>query len=258
MKIVNRNLQNSLIIGDVHSSPEQLKRVLNQVQEPSHIVFLGDLVDRGNDPNEVIEIVHALVSAGKTTVIMGNHDWKFVRYFNGRTGVSMKGEQQKTLELMTEKSKELFMEIFNSGVIGVWDPALQVMCGHAAAGHPIRVFDRIVSASTVADFTFNKALLEDEHEIDKNTLARFLYGIVINNDKDERGYPKRQPITADNDDDLGGWTFIHGHTHAKELFPENGNTHIVCLDWACGEDNGKLAGLVLNGPIDASQLVFSD
>lgn len=263
MKIVQTNLDNALLIGDVHSSPEHLNRVL-EAAEWEKVVFLGDLVDRGPDPCAVIETVWDLHKAGKALVIMGNHDWKFVRWFNGQTKVSMKEEQQATLDALTDDHKKMFMDIFGlTPIIGAWDPNHKVMLGHAAAGRPIRIFEKCAARLTQElkeDITADDLIAQKAVSMSKNVGSRFLYGIVNGGQVDERGFPLRMPITKSADDDLGGWTFIHGHTHAKELNPEQGNKHIVCLDWACGEPGGKLAGMLFTDVdcLTEDNIIFSE
>ena len=58
------------VISDVHANLEALDAVLDQISG-EEIVCLGDLVDYGANPNEVIALVRA--SGAKT--ILGNHDW---------------------------------------------------------------------------------------------------------------------------------------------------------------------------------------
>ena len=58
------------IISDVHANLDALESVLGEVGG-EQTVCLGDLVDYGAEPNEVISMVRG---AG-ATVILGNHDW---------------------------------------------------------------------------------------------------------------------------------------------------------------------------------------
>jgi len=62
-----------LIVSDIHSNLEALEKLLNlkKVKNVDKILFLGDLVGYGANPNEVIEI---FMNLKNTSYIRGNHD----------------------------------------------------------------------------------------------------------------------------------------------------------------------------------------
>ena len=75
-------------IGDIHGRNDLLQRLLGQIDADdaakgpadTHIIFLGDLMDRGPDSAGVIETAMALRSQGrKVRYLMGNHEEVFVR-----------------------------------------------------------------------------------------------------------------------------------------------------------------------------------
>lgn len=75
-------------IGDIHGRNDLLQTLLKQVEADdaargaadTHIIFLGDLMDRGSDSAGVIETAMALRDAGrKVRFLMGNHEEVFVR-----------------------------------------------------------------------------------------------------------------------------------------------------------------------------------
>lgn len=69
------------VIGDVHGHTEKLQAVLQHVLElpDAHqrwIVFMGDFVDRGPDPQGTIELfLQLLRDHPRTTAVMGNHEF---------------------------------------------------------------------------------------------------------------------------------------------------------------------------------------
>ena len=75
------------VISDVHANLEALEAVLLETRGLD-ILCLGDLVDYGANPNEVVEIV----SHRGIRTIMGNHDWAAVNgdtsQFNPRAAMS--------------------------------------------------------------------------------------------------------------------------------------------------------------------------
>lgn len=75
------------VISDVHANLEALEAVLQETRGLD-IICLGDLVDYGANPNEVVELVR---KRGMRTV-MGNHDWAAANgdasRFNARAAMS--------------------------------------------------------------------------------------------------------------------------------------------------------------------------
>lgn len=63
-------------IGDVHGKAGMLEELLQHWDGQSQLVFLGDLIDRGEDSRRVLERVKALVAAG-AVCIAGNHEHMF-------------------------------------------------------------------------------------------------------------------------------------------------------------------------------------
>lgn len=75
-------------IGDIHGRNDLLQRLLGQIDaddaakgpSDTHIIFLGDLMDRGPDSAGVIETAMSLREQGrKVRYLMGNHEEVFVR-----------------------------------------------------------------------------------------------------------------------------------------------------------------------------------
>ncbi|MFZ1625517.1 MAG: metallophosphoesterase [Gammaproteobacteria bacterium] len=70
------------IIGDVHGELDALHALLQQLgydpdgqhQGDRHLVFVGDLCDRGPDSPGVIELVQRLCEEGRAQCLLGNHE----------------------------------------------------------------------------------------------------------------------------------------------------------------------------------------
>lgn len=72
------------IVGDIHNEAKKLKNILKQIKlEPQdELIVLGDIFDRGADP-EPIEVYFALSAIqGKCTWIKGNHDQWLADYID--------------------------------------------------------------------------------------------------------------------------------------------------------------------------------
>jgi len=81
------------IIGDVHGSGEKLDGLLDllgwtasadhrrrHTQPDRRVIFVGDLVDRGEDHRGVLATVRAMVDAGTALIVMGNHEFNAVSF----------------------------------------------------------------------------------------------------------------------------------------------------------------------------------
>lgn len=77
-------------IGDIHGYAGTLKELLlklgYQLESFSHpkgrkLVFLGDYIDRGQEPLEVLSIIRGFVDAGNGLAILGNHEYNALAWY---------------------------------------------------------------------------------------------------------------------------------------------------------------------------------
>jgi len=71
-------MENILVIGDVGAQYDALQNLLNKIpaEEKERIIFVGDLMDRGDKPIEVVDFVK-----NNAECIYGNHEDMFVDYY---------------------------------------------------------------------------------------------------------------------------------------------------------------------------------
>ncbi len=72
-------------IGDVHGQAGVLKQLLRQlgyrtkngayIHPTNHAVFLGDILNRGPEIREAVDIVRKMVEKGSATLLLGNHEF---------------------------------------------------------------------------------------------------------------------------------------------------------------------------------------
>lgn len=83
-------------IGDIHGRFDLLQILLEMIGEfdstlarskSTHLIILGDMVDRGPDSAKVLNYLHRLSSKRKVTVLMGNHEEIMLRAIDGEPGV---------------------------------------------------------------------------------------------------------------------------------------------------------------------------
>ncbi len=113
-----KNVDSLYVIGDVHGRYEQLTNLLqnsniidedlNWIAGRAHIIFLGDLFDRGQDVTKVLWFIYALEEKaeayrGKVHLVLGNHEimtmTKDLRYVNAKELAIAKAYGKKYDEL---------------------------------------------------------------------------------------------------------------------------------------------------------------
>lgn len=72
----------TIVVGDIHGCFEELQTLLSQInfQEKDELISIGDLVDRGPNPREVVSF---FMDTPNARAIMGNHEDKHLRIFDG-------------------------------------------------------------------------------------------------------------------------------------------------------------------------------
>src|ERR1035437_10235977 len=79
------------IIGDIHGQAQKLKallctlgyrRSMGEFRHPEgrQAIFLGDLIDRGPDQIETLNIVRGMTDAASALCVMGNHEFNAIGY----------------------------------------------------------------------------------------------------------------------------------------------------------------------------------
>ena len=69
-------------IGDVHGKADMLDELLQHWDGRSQLVFLGDLIDRGEDSRAVLERVKNLVDQKGAVCLSGNHEYMFLTWLD--------------------------------------------------------------------------------------------------------------------------------------------------------------------------------
>lgn len=91
-----------VIIGDVHSCFAELTELIEQINTIAGnrtLVFVGDLIDRGPNPFEVLQLVMKLKQEGRALAVKGNHDEKLFRWLNGKNVQLWHGLEYTTAQL---------------------------------------------------------------------------------------------------------------------------------------------------------------
>jgi serine/threonine protein phosphatase 1 len=70
-------------IGDAHGALGKLNRLLSRLDDASHLVFLGDYLDKGPDPRGTVETIRTLARRLPCTFLIGNHEFAWLRHVDG-------------------------------------------------------------------------------------------------------------------------------------------------------------------------------
>jgi len=75
------------IVGDIHGCLEMLNRLMDIIPwhpEKDRLIFIGDYIDRGEDPKGVVDYILALKDCSPNVdCLIGNHEALFLDYLNG-------------------------------------------------------------------------------------------------------------------------------------------------------------------------------
>ena len=76
------------VVGDIHGCLDMLKRLMDTIPwHPHHdrLIFIGDYIDRGEDPKGVVDYILALKSySAFVQCLIGNHEVMFMDYLKGK------------------------------------------------------------------------------------------------------------------------------------------------------------------------------
>ncbi len=76
------------IVGDIHGCLDMLKRMLDKIHwqpDKDRLIFLGDYIDRGDDPKGVVDFILELEQlSSRIQCLVGNHEAAFLDYLSGK------------------------------------------------------------------------------------------------------------------------------------------------------------------------------
>jgi len=231
---VRNNFDGMLVFGDIHGDYESFKRAHDYAKsENFFFMSMGDLVDRGRTPFEVVKAMSEIVYDGLGGFVIGNHDDKFHRFANGAK-VSFSRDAKQTLEDVGSDRHTDFMDSY---------VRLMTDKHFSALYHK---FDDI----TLVHAASHPAIWEESPKIGKTERYRFIVG-ETNGETYDDGYPVR--LYNWIEDIPMGKIVIVGHdrqpihnvpiTEPMIVSNKNGGKAIF-LDTGCGK-GGFLSGAVI-------------
>ena len=207
------------IIGDIHGCFAELSHLLQQLgysvgqddqgfyathPQGRKLVFVGDLVDRGPQSPQVLQLVMRLVKAGQALCVLGNHEAKLLKWLQGRDIKIAHGLAQ-TIEQLTPTSDAFKAEVteFLNGLIShYWLDNGKLAVAHAG------IKENMLARASGAIKAF------------------CMYGDTTG-ETDEFGLPVRYPWAMDY---RGNTMIVYGHTPTPKAEWLN---KTICLDTGC-------------------------
>jgi hypothetical protein len=222
------------VVGDVHGMMNQLQNAVSWAKRRNHfLLFLGDVLDYGNETLEVTDAVYQLVIRGEADALLGNHERKIFRYLSPKNKnvnhMRLSSGNKVTIdrvESLNSFDKERWVNRFNSLV-------------HLMRNH--RTFDNFIFAhGAVSPELWNN----NDHRLRGALEEITLFGEVDDSIKRSDNFPNRVYNWVDQL--LPGQTAIVGHDIRSNYEPFS---HIgikggkaIFLDTGCGK-GGHLSTL---------------
>jgi len=154
------------LIGDIHGHADELVQLLNVLgyqqvhgiyRHPERkVIFLGDLIDRGRQIREVLEIARGMVEGHAALAILGNHEWNAMAFhtidpehpgeFLRRHTTHNRHQISKTLEQLSEGDLRSYLDWFHTLPIWLDLEGLRVVhaCWDASS---IELLDQAIQAA---------------------------------------------------------------------------------------------------------------
>jgi protein phosphatase len=216
------------IIGDIHGCYTELTQLLTKLgyrlnqdtqgfyvshAQARKLVFVGDLVDRGNDSPAVLRLVMDLVKREQALCALGNHEAKLLKWLNGRDVKLTHGLEQTVAQLQntSDEFKAEVRKFLDSLISHYWLDNGKLAVAHAG------IKENMIGRASSAVKAF------------------CMFGETTG-ETDEFGLPVRYPWAMDY---RGKTTIVYGHTPTPQAEWLN-NT--ICLDTGC-VFGGKLTAL---------------
>ena len=76
------------VIGDVHGCYQPLRHLLATLPPNDHLVFCGDVINRGEAIAATMDLVWDLTQAGRATWLRGNHEQDLIDALESQDGLS--------------------------------------------------------------------------------------------------------------------------------------------------------------------------
>lgn len=131
-----KNVDRYIIIGDVHGCTNEMMQLIDLVQptKNDHIIWAGDLVDKGPDSAGVVKIARHLADEIPSTLVEGNHEEKHRRFRKhmemGATDRAFQLKGAEEIYKITKRLSEEDIAFLNKSVLYTLIPDHNIMVTH--------------------------------------------------------------------------------------------------------------------------------
>ena len=124
-----------IIIGDVHGCLDELKLLIRkcELKKDDHIIFLGDLINKGPHSIECLEYIQFISEFYMVDLIIGNHEEKFLRFIYNKNNNLEAFEQMNLKFDLYALEKNITPSILNFLTLGYFSykiPDLDILLIH--------------------------------------------------------------------------------------------------------------------------------
>lgn len=116
------------VIPDIHGSMSSLESAIHWSIGRNHLmIFLGDIIDYGNDSIECVNLIYRLIMAGRAIIVMGNHEKKILKVVN-----NMIDDKQSFIKI-SDANRKTINEIYKLPGIKKkqWINRFKVLCDYS-------------------------------------------------------------------------------------------------------------------------------
>lgn len=113
-------------IGDLQGCFESIEGLLEQIPTDAHIVFVGDVVNRGPQSLATLRLVRDLVVSGRARMILGNHDLHLLAI---AAGAGKQHKRDTLTDILEAPDRDELIDFLRKQPLIINDP--QVVFAHA-------------------------------------------------------------------------------------------------------------------------------
>lgn len=225
------------VVGDVHGKAAMLEQLLESWDGKSQLIFLGDLIDRGEDSAAAVRKVQHLVKQESALCLMGNHEYMFLSWLDD-----------------PEDNYDHYRR--NGG-----DTTINSLLGRPL-DHPVdSLADAQAIETRLPDVVAFIRHLPFVHESDHYIFVHAGLDLSLPDWRATSDYQKvwlRQPFHEG--ENHTGKTIIFGHTPVYRLLGQEVGTSQIWMspDGKIGLDGGAVYGGVLHGALFGDQGLLED
>ena len=224
------------VVGDIHGKAQMLEEIMTEWDGKAQLVFLGDLIDRGENSKRSIEIVKDYVDHHGAVCLSGNHEYMFLAWL--------------------DNPEERYDHYRRNG----GDTTINSLLGRPLDAPVDGVADAQAIESTVPELVAFIRSLPFDYETETYYFVHAGVDLSLENWRETSDYQKvwiRKPF-HEAENHTGKW-IVFGHTPVYGLLNEPvGTENLWISDQKMGVDGGAVYGGVLHGLLLDDQGIVQD